>query len=92
MQLLQHLFELLRNRKAEVGGVLQDGEAVIGDRPEDDRRAQDSRLVQHMDVQHLSKPDYARKMPITYDEDCPETTPEMAMRFRRVNPVRKVMS
>ena len=32
--------------------------------------------------------DKARKMPITYDEDCPETTPEMAMRFRRVNPVR----
>ena len=36
--------------------------------------------------------DKARKMPITYDEDCPETTPEMAMRFRRVNPVRNAMS
>ena len=34
----------------------------------------------------------ARKMPITYDEGCPETPPEMTMRFRRVNPVRNVMS
>ena len=33
----------------------------------------------------------ARSMPITYDEDCPETTPEMAKRFHRVNPVRKTV-
>lgn len=30
----------------------------------------------------------ARKMPITFDADCPETTPERAVRFRRVNPRR----
>ena len=30
----------------------------------------------------------ARKMPIVFDEDCPETTPEQAMKFRRVNPPR----
>ena len=30
----------------------------------------------------------ARKMPITFDEDCPETTPERALRFKRVNPPR----
>ena len=40
----------------------------------------------------LAELDKARKMPITYDEDCPETAPEMAMRFRRVNPVRNAMS
>ena len=40
----------------------------------------------------LDELDKARKMPITYDEDCPETIPEMAMRFRRVNPVRNAMS
>lgn len=28
----------------------------------------------------------ARKMPVTFDEDSPETTPERAARFRRVNP------
>ena len=28
----------------------------------------------------------ARKMPITFDEDCPETTPERALKFKRVNP------
>ena len=31
----------------------------------------------------------ARTMPITFDEDCPETTPERALRFRRANPRRK---
>lgn len=34
--------------------------------------------------------DRAKVMPITFDEDCPETTPERALRFRRVNPVRTV--
>lgn len=34
--------------------------------------------------------DRARAMPVTFDEDCPETTPERALRFRRVNPVRRV--
>lgn len=32
----------------------------------------------------------AKAMPITFDEDCPETTPERALRFRRVNPIRRV--
>ena len=27
--------------------------------------------------------------PITFDEDCPEVTPEQAIHFHRVNPVRK---
>ena len=30
----------------------------------------------------------ARKMPVTFDADCPETTPERAIRFKRVNPRR----
>ena len=57
MQLFEHLFELLWDRQAEVGGVLQDGEAVIRDRPEDDGSTQYPRLVQHIDVQHLGDPD-----------------------------------
>lgn len=36
--------------------------------------------------------DRARTMPVTFDEDCPETTPERALRFRRVNPVRRAAS
>jgi hypothetical protein len=28
-------------------------------------------------------------MPITFDEDCPETTPERALKIKRVNQVRK---
>lgn len=31
----------------------------------------------------------ARKMPILFDGDCPETTPERAIKFRRVNPPRQ---
>ena len=27
----------------------------------------------------------ARNTPIAFDEDCPETTPERALKFRRVN-------
>ena len=38
----------------------------------------------------LKELERARTMPITFDEDCPETTPERAMKFRRVNPVRRV--
>ena len=34
----------------------------------------------------LEKLERARNMPITFDEDCPETTPEKAVKFRRVNP------
>ena len=31
----------------------------------------------------------AKEMPISFDEDCPETTPERALKFKRVNPVRR---
>lgn len=30
----------------------------------------------------------ARNTSIAFDEDCPETTPERALKFRRVNPPR----
>ena len=29
-----------------------------------------------------------RNKPIVFDEDCPETTPERALKFHRVNPPR----
>ena len=31
----------------------------------------------------------ARKKTVSFDEDCPETTPERALKFRRVNPPRE---
>lgn len=37
----------------------------------------------------LKELDKARSMPITFDEECPETTSERALRFKRVNPVRE---
>ena len=39
--------------------------------------------------EELAELERARKMPITFDEDCPEVTPEKALKFRRVNPPRK---
>ena len=38
--------------------------------------------------EELSELKKAREMPIVFDEDCPETTPEKAKKFRRVNPPR----
>ncbi len=40
--------------------------------------------------EELAELERARSMPITFDEDCPETTPERAMKFKRVNPTRHV--
>ena len=34
----------------------------------------------------------AKEKPIVFDEDCPETTPERALKFRRVNPPRGAVS
>lgn len=39
--------------------------------------------------EELKELERARAMPITFDKDCPETTPERAVKFRRVNPVRR---
>lgn len=36
--------------------------------------------------EELKELDEARLKPITFDEDCPETTPEKALKFKRVNP------
>jgi hypothetical protein len=38
--------------------------------------------------EELEELEQAKKMPITFDEECPETTPERAKKFRRVNPPR----
>ncbi len=39
--------------------------------------------------EELKELEEARKMPIIFDEECPEVTPEKAVRFRRVNPSRR---
>ena len=38
--------------------------------------------------EELEELEMAKKKPITFDSDCPETTPERAIKFRRVNPPR----
>ena len=42
----------------------------------------------HLSKEEIKMLEIARSMPITFDEDCPETTPERAIRFRRVNRTR----
>lgn len=39
--------------------------------------------------EELKELENARKKPVVFDEDCPETTPERAVRFKRVNPPRR---
>ena len=39
--------------------------------------------------EELAQLERARSMPITFDEDCPEITPEQALRLHRVNPMRE---
>ena len=53
MKLFEYLFELFGYGQAEVGSILQDGESVVCNRPEDDRGTQDAGLVQDMDIQNL---------------------------------------
>ncbi len=38
--------------------------------------------------EELKELETAREKPIVFDEDCPETTPERALKFQRVNPRR----
>ena len=40
--------------------------------------------------EELDELERARSVPIVFDEDCPEITPEQAMKLRRVNPVKRV--
>ena len=39
--------------------------------------------------EELAELEAAKKMPITFDADCPATTPEQAVKFKRVNPPRR---
>ena len=37
-------------------------------------------------VEEIEEIKKTREMPIVFDEDCPEVTPEKAVKYRRVNP------
>ncbi len=51
-----HLFQLFRDGQAEIGCVLQNGESVVGNGPEDVDGAQDTELVQSIDVKDVGDP------------------------------------
>ena len=54
MQLLQHGLQLLRDRQAKVGRVLDEGQALVGQVEEDDGGAQDAAGSDDMGVQHMT--------------------------------------
>ena len=51
---------------------------------------QEERIELAFTQKQLEELERARSMPIVFDEDCPEVTPEQAIKFRRVNPVRRI--
>ena len=63
------------------------GVCIMGNLDDLTRAIKNELAFTHEELKELER---ARTMPITFDEDCPETTPERAMKFRRVNPVRRV--
>lgn len=40
--------------------------------------------------EELDELERARSVPIVFDKDCPEVTPEQDVKFRCVNPVKRV--
>ena len=40
--------------------------------------------------EQINQIEEADKKPIVFDDDCPETTPEKAVLFKRVNPPRRI--
>ena len=44
----------------------------------------------HLTEEEKKQLEKAKSMPIIYDNDCPETTPEQALKFRRVNRPKRV--
>jgi hypothetical protein len=48
-------------------------------------------LNEKLTDEEIKKLEEANQKPIVFDEDCPETTPERAIKFRRVNPPRRIL-
>ena len=74
MQLFEHRFQLVGDRQAEVSGVLQDRETVVGNGPEDDGGTQDARLVQDVRVQDLGD---------AHQQECQHLAAEAAEAYSR---------
>ena len=48
-------------------------------------------ITKELTAEEMKLLEEAKKRPIVFDVDCPETTPERAIHFRRVNPSRRVV-
>ena len=56
MELLQHRFQLFRDRQSEVRGVLRKAHALIGDVEEDYRRAQYAARADDLHIEDVGDP------------------------------------
>ena len=49
------------------------------------------KISEALTEEEMKQLEEAGKKPVVFDEECPETTPERAIRFRRVNPPRRAV-
>lgn len=47
-------------------------------------------ISEMLSPEELKQLEETKNKPIVFEEDCPEVTPEKAVRFKRVNPPRRV--
>ena len=57
MELFENIFESLRDRQAEVGRILQDAQAVVGQEEENDGSAKYAGLLQDLHIEDMGKAD-----------------------------------
>ena len=73
----------------ELGKDLEQGKKRVAFLMDNCDAVEEKGYMKPFTPEELAELENARKMPITFDEDCPETTPERAIKFKRVNPPRK---
>lgn len=56
MQLRQHKFQLLRDRKSQVSGILQQGHTLVGNVEKDDSRAENAARPNHLQIKDVCNP------------------------------------
>ena len=49
------------------------------------------KISESLTEEEIKQLEEAGKKPVVFDEECPETTPERAIRFRRVNPPKRAV-
>ena len=70
MDLLQNVFQLLRDREPQVGSILQNAHTLIGQIEEDHRGANNASVSDHVDIDHLGDADQKENDRLPADSFC----------------------